>query len=100
MGTHSHGTGERSSYTARPSVNQWAMRLSVAPSVTVCVYSCRSTRAQLKVPIVALPGRGATRAITRPVLAPTVGSQVEPVVRTENISCVGKTSMYVFTCGV
>ena len=40
-----------------------------------------------------LPVRGATSAITRPVLAPTVPIHGEPVVRTLNASCVGKTSM-------
>jgi len=47
----------------------------------------------------ALAGARAARAIIRPVLAPTVGSQGAPVVRTANSSCVGKTSMSVFTLG-
>jgi hypothetical protein len=50
-------------------------------------------------PIVISPLRGETSAITRPVLAPTVPIHGEPVVRTLNASCVGKTSMYVFTAG-
>ena len=75
------------------------MRLSVAASVTVCVNSCRSTCDQLNVPIVSLPLRGDTSAITRPVLAPTVPIHGEPVVRTLNASCVGKTSINVFTSG-
>src|SRR5215217_8424489 len=99
IGTHSHRSGAFSCTTARPSVIQCAMRLSVALSVTVCVNSCRSTAAQLNGPIVCLPARGATSAITRPVLAPTVPIHGEPVVRTLNASCVGKTSMYVFTFG-
>ena len=73
------------------------MRLSVAASVTVCVNSCRSTCDQLKAFIVFSPLRGVTSAMMRPVLAPTVPIQGEPVVRTLNASCVGKTSMMVFT---
>ena len=46
------------------------------------------------------PERGETSAMTRPVLAPTVPIHDEPVVRTEKASCVGKTSMYVFSGGV
>ena len=50
--------------------------------------------------VVVLPaGPPPTSAITRPVLAPTVPIHGEPVVRTLNASCDGKTSMYVFTGG-
>jgi hypothetical protein len=45
------------------------------------------------------PSRGAASAITRPVLAPTVEIHGAPVVRTENASCVGNTSISVFTFG-
>ncbi len=48
----------------------------------VCVYSCRNTCDQLNGPMVFSPVRGATIAMTRPVLAPTVPIQGEPVVRT------------------
>src|SRR5206468_1367011 len=58
-------------------------------SVTVWVNSCRSTAAQLNEPSVCPPlFRGATSAITRPVLAPTVPIHGEPVVRTLKASCV------------
>src|SRR5215213_7947967 len=75
------------------------MRLSVAASVTVWVYSCRSTWAQLNGSMFCPPLRGLTSAITRPVLAPTVPIHGEPVVRTLNASCDGKISMYVLTGG-
>src|SRR5689334_22002662 len=99
MGIHSHFNGDCSSQTASPSVIQCGIRLSVAARVIVCVYSCRSTCDQLNAPIVASPLRGETIAITRPVLAPTVPIHGEPVVLTENASCVGKTSIYVLTGG-
>src|SRR5205085_2480293 len=100
IGTQSHRSGACSSQTARPSVIQCGMRLSVALSVTVCVYSWRNTWLQLNEPSVCCPLRGLTSAMTRPVLAPTVPIHGLPVVRTLNASCVGNTSMYVFTAGV
>src|SRR3954464_12122869 len=99
MGTHAHCSGECSSHTANPSVIQCGIRLSVTLSVTVCVYSCRNTCDQLNVPSVCFPPRGLTSAITRPVLAPTVPIHGDPVVRTLNASCVGKTSISVLSFG-
>ncbi len=55
--------------------------------------------AEIKRPRRALPSARAHSAMIRPVLAPTVGSHGPPVVRTANSSCVGKTSISVFTFG-
>ena len=77
------------------------MRFFVAASVTVCVYSCRSTVAQLYVPNVLRLGSdvGATMTITVPVDAPTVPIQPFPVMRIEKSWCVGKNSTIVFSVG-
>ena len=71
------------------------MRLAVAASVMVWTYSWRNTVAQLNRPNWGeRSGCGATRAITRPVQAPTVPSQPLPVIRAEKPFAIKKGKGY------
>ena len=82
---------------ASASVNQCGMRLRVCSSVTVCTYSWRSTSCQSNVPRcrAGAPSRGASSAMSGPVLAAMVWIHGMPVMRTAKLLWSGCSSITV-----
>ncbi|MCX5652663.1 MAG: hypothetical protein NTU45_14940 [Planctomycetota bacterium] len=76
-----------SSATATASVSQCGMRFFVIESVTVCVYSCRSTASGSKRPrcFSRAPSLGISIAIVGPVQTAIVWMRGRPVMRTPKL---------------